>query len=67
LSGLLADNKGTEWAVTLFIGCAVPWWIVIAVRLPVELFVTAFAIESKSVCRHFRREYATIFTWCRLF
>jgi len=46
LSGLLADNKGTEWAVTLFIGCAVPWWIVIAIRLPVGLFVTAFAIES---------------------
>jgi len=46
LGGWFADNKGTEWVATLCIGCALPWWIVMAVRLPVGLFVTAFAIES---------------------
>jgi len=45
-SGWLADRKGTEWISTLCIGFALPWWIVISFRLPVWMFVTAFAIES---------------------
>jgi MFS transporter, DHA1 family, solute carrier family 18 (vesicular amine transporter), member 1/2 len=48
LSGWFADNNGTEWVATLCIGCALPWWIVISVRLPIWLFVTAFAFESRS-------------------
>jgi len=49
LSGWLADRKGTEWISTLCIGFALPWWIVISFRLPVWMFVTAFAIESRSL------------------
>jgi hypothetical protein len=48
-SGWLADRKGTEWISTLCIGFALPWWIVISFRLPVWMFVTAFAIESRSL------------------
>jgi len=46
LSGWLADINGTEWISTLCIGCALPCWIIISVRLPVWMFITVFAIES---------------------
>lgn len=48
LSGLLADRIGSDYITSICLLLALPWWIVLALRKSIALFVVALAMQ----CEH---------------
>ncbi|KAG6371621.1 MFS general substrate transporter [Boletus reticuloceps] len=46
LSGLLADRIGSNYITTTCLFLTLPWWIVLALRKSIALFIVALALQS---------------------
>ncbi|KAF8446288.1 MFS general substrate transporter [Boletus edulis BED1] len=46
LSGLLADRIGANYITTTCLFLTLPWWIVLALRKSIALFIVALALQS---------------------
>jgi len=49
IAGWIADRMGPRWMTLLCLIAGIPWWIVMAFRGKIALFVTGFALASESL------------------
>lgn len=47
LAGLLADRIGPDYITSICLLLALPWWIVLALRMSIALFVVSLAMQSE--------------------
>ena len=47
LAGLLADRIGADYITTTCLLLTLPWWIVLALRKSIALFIVALALQSE--------------------